>query len=89
MADLQTVIAAADTLSPDKLEKLYQHVVQKRQKSYWLVPSEDLSQILDIMRPVHDAAMDMTEQEINDLIDEALHEVRSERLRPTLERIGL
>ena len=79
MADLQALISAIDDLSPDELNEIYNHLVQRRQPSYWLVPSENLGEILDIMRPVHEASAEMTEQEINDVIDEALDEVRRER----------
>jgi len=79
MADLDMLKAAINELSSDELNELYNHLVQRRQASYWLVPSEDLGQILETMRPVHEAAKDMTEQEINQVIDEAIDEVRSER----------
>lgn len=79
MADLQALISAIDDLSPDELNEVYNHLVQRRQPSYWLVPSETLGEILDIMHPVHEASAEMTEQEINDVIDEALDEVRRER----------
>jgi len=45
---------------------------------YWLTPSENLRKILEIMQPVHEAAANMDEQEIDALIDEVLGEVRAE-----------
>lgn len=48
-------------------------------QSYWLVPSENFRQIFEIMRPVHEAAMDLSEEEIDNLIDEALDEVRNKK----------
>ena len=51
--------------------------MQRRQTGYWLVPSENLGQILEVMRPVHEATAQMTEQEINDVTDETLDEVRA------------
>ena len=80
MADLEALKAAIDDLQSNELNELYNHIVQRRQPSYWLVPSENLSQILEIMQPIHQASEDMTEQEINDLIDETLDEVRRERI---------
>jgi hypothetical protein len=79
MADLQALLSAIDDLSPDELNEIYNHLVQRRQPSYWLVPSENLGEILKIMHPLHESTTDMTEQEINDVIDEALDEVRRER----------
>ena len=79
MIDLQTLKTAIDELSSDELNEIYNHLVQRRQPSYWLVPSENLGEILEIMGPVEEAAVDMTEGEINVVIDEALAEVRRER----------
>jgi hypothetical protein len=79
MTDLQQLKSAIDELSRDELNEIYNHLVQRRQPTYWLVPSENLSEILEIMRPLHDATEDMTEEEINAAIDEALEEVRRER----------
>ena len=79
MTDLQALKTAIDELSADELNEIYNHLVQRRQPSYWLIPSEKLSEILEVMRPVQEAAADMTEEEINAVIDEALVEVRRER----------
>ena len=76
MADLQALKAAIDDLSSEELNEIYNHLMQRRQAGYWIVPSENLGQILEIMRPVHEATAQMTEQEINDVIDETLDEVR-------------
>jgi hypothetical protein len=82
MTDLQALISAVDSLSSDELDELYKHIVQRRQTRYWLVPSQDLNEILETMRPVHEATQDMTEQEINDVIDETLDDIlRQDRLR--------
>ena len=79
MADIQALKAVIDDLSSEELDEIYNHLMQRRQAGYWLVPSENLEQILEIIRPVHEAAAQMTEQEIDDLIDEALDAVRRER----------
>jgi TPP-dependent 2-oxoacid decarboxylase len=79
MADLQMILAAIDELPPDELEEVYRHLMQRRKPTYWLVPSENLQQILEIMRPVHEQTTHMSEDEINSIIDDALNEVRRER----------
>jgi hypothetical protein len=79
MADIQALKAAIDDLSSEELNEIYNHLMQRRQAGYWLVPSENLEQILEIMRPIHEAASQMTEQEIDEIIDETLDEVRRER----------
>ncbi len=79
MADLQTLKAAIDQLSPDELNEIYNHIAQRRHASYWLVPSEDLAKILEIWQPIHQANAHLSEEEINEVIDDTLHEVRRER----------
>jgi hypothetical protein len=86
MADLGSLKAAIDHLSSDELNELYNHIVQRRQPSYWLVPSENLARILEIMQPVHEEAARMSEEEINQAIDETLDEVRRERKAQTNRR---
>lgn len=78
MADLQTLIVAVDELSSSDLETLYQHIIARRHQG-WVVPAENIAQIEEIMRPVHEEAAGMTEMEINDAIDDAIQEVRRER----------
>jgi len=86
MSDLQALKSAIDELSTDELNEIYNHLVQRREPSYWLVPGENLAEILENMRSVHEAAADLTEQEINDVIDEALDEVRRDRKATTHRR---
>lgn len=78
MTDLQTLLAEIDELPPEELEQVYQHVVRRRQPTYWLVPGENLKAIQEIMRPVHEQTASMTDEEIDAVIDEALSEVRLE-----------
>ena len=63
MADVQALKAAIDTLSPNELNEIYNYLIQRRQPSYWLVPSENLTHILDIMRSAQQEAANLTEQE--------------------------
>ena len=72
MTDLQNLLTTIDELSPDELEEVYRHVVQRRQPSYWLIPGENLKAIQDIMRPVYDQNAAMSDEEINTAIDDAL-----------------
>lgn len=71
MSDLQTILSAIDELSPEEIETVYRHIVQRRHVNYWLVPGENLKQIQEIMRPVHEQAKTMTDEEIDQAIDEA------------------
>jgi hypothetical protein len=79
MADLEMLLKAVDELSPEELHKLYDYVEQKRRTSWWVVPPEKLAEIAEIMRPVQEEASSMAEEEINEVIDEAIAEVRRER----------
>lgn len=79
MSALRQVLSEIDTLSSDELEQVYRHIVQRRQPTYWLVPGDQLKAIREIMSPVHEQTANMTDDEINAAIDEALDEVRRER----------
>ncbi len=79
MTDLQTLLTEIDELPPEELETVYRHIVQRRHASYWLVPGENLKAIQEMMRPVYEQTAQMTDEEINAAIDEALDEVRRER----------
>jgi hypothetical protein len=80
MADLQGLFNQIDSLSPQEFERLYRYIHKQRrtQRVWWVVPPENLAAIKEILRPVHEQAAEMTEEEINVLIDEALAEVRRE-----------
>jgi hypothetical protein len=86
MTDLQGILTEIDELSPDDLEQVYRHIVQRREPSYWLIPGENLKAIQDIMRPVYEQTAQMTDEEINGAIDDALSEVRRERKSKTYHR---
>ena len=79
MSDLSQILTEIDALEPEDLEAVYRHVVKKRHPRYWLVPGEQILRIKEIMAPVHEEAANMTEEEINAVIDEAIEEVRRER----------
>jgi len=79
MTDLQSVIQAVDELSPDDLNKLYLHILERRESEWWIVPPENIAQIDQVMRSVQEEASQMSEEEINEAIDQAIAEVRRER----------
>ena len=79
MTDLQQLFQVIDHLQPDELEQVSRYVEQRRRTTWWVVPPEHVRRIDEIMRPVQEEAAQMTEDEINAVIDEALAEVRRER----------
>jgi hypothetical protein len=79
MANLQTVIKAVDELSPEELDELYRHIVERRQADWWIVSPDNIARIEEVLRSVHEEAAEMTEAEINAVIDQAIAEVRHER----------
>jgi hypothetical protein len=81
MTDLDALLETIDELSEDELEKVYRHISSRRQKRYWLIPAQDLSPIQDILQDVNKETSDMSEDEINSIIDESLEEVRNESRR--------
>ena len=79
MADLQTLLAAVDELSPQELIQLRDYVQQRTETIVWKLTSADLKTIDEAMRPVQQEAASMSEAEIVAAIDEAIAEVRDER----------
>lgn len=80
MTDLQALIRAIDDLTPEEFETLYDYVSQRHHKErWWVVPPDHLEQLEQVTQPLQQDAASMTEDAINELIDEALGEVRVER----------
>ena len=77
--DLQSLMDAVDSLPPDDFRKLLDHMQQRRTIEIGIVPPENLAKLKEVMRPVHEEAANMSEEEINQTIDEAIAEVRRER----------
>lgn len=79
--DLQGLFNAVDSLPPEDYFRLWKHM-QARNRSmfaWWVVPPEHLAEIQEIMRSIADrAAAEMSEEQINAVIDEALAEVRGD-----------
>lgn len=79
MADLQELIATVDQLSAEDLRKLSMHIKERADlvtTSVHIVPPENLARIAEIMKPVQDAAAQMSEEKVFAVLDEALAEVR-------------
>lgn len=79
MTDLQTLFHYVDELTPAELNELHRYVEKRRQQIWWVVSPEKLAEIDELMRPVQEEAAQMSEAEVNAVIDEAIAEVRRER----------
>jgi hypothetical protein len=79
--ELQQLIKAIDQLPPEDFKEVYRHVLERKHNTMvvWEVPQENIAAIEEIMRPVHEEAAQMSEEEVNAAIDEAIAEVRRER----------
>lgn len=74
LADRETIHKAVDALSPQHLAKVGQFIAYLQQEN---APGSPWAKALyDLFAPVREAATDMTEDEINQLIDEELDMVR-------------
>lgn len=82
MADLEALFKAVDQLSPEEVAQLRDYIDQHRSVvKWWAVPPNNLAKIDQVMRPVQQDASQMTEAEVNALLEETLDEVRHERRR--------
>jgi len=79
MSDLQTLYAEIDRLKPHDLIRLQAYIEERAQSVVYLLSSDHLKAIDEAVRPIQDEAANMTEEEINAAIDEAIAEVRHER----------
>ena len=79
MADLETLFRAVDALQPEELEQLREYIEQRRRNvKWWAVPPENLEKVAEAMQPVQQDAANMSVEEINTAIDEAIAEARRE-----------
>lgn len=77
MADLQALIRAIDELNPEELEQLYSYVSNRRRTvRWWVVQPDNLAQVNQNVLQLQQDSANLTEEEINAVIDEALAEVR-------------
>jgi hypothetical protein len=79
MTDLQTLFREVDKLTPDELNQLHNYIEQRRRVTWWTVSPENLQKVDELMRPVQEEAAQMSEEDVNAVIDEAIAEVRRER----------
>jgi len=79
MADMEMLFRAVDELTTDEVNQLSDYIEKRRRVTWWVVPPENLEKVAEIMRPVQEDAAQMSENEINALIEEAIAEVRRER----------
>ncbi len=79
MTDLQQLYGIINELSREELESVNRYIQQRRLTTVWAVPAEEIRAIEVLMRPTHELTAQMSEDEINSVLDEALDEVRRER----------
>jgi hypothetical protein len=79
MTDLTHLYKEVDALDPGGLDQLNAYIQQRRRRFWWVVSSENLDVIDDVMWPVHEDIENMSDDEINDVIDEVIQEVRWQR----------
>jgi hypothetical protein len=80
MADLQELFRAVDELNPDEFRQLYDYLSQRRRTMrWWVVPRENIAKMAELSASLEADVADLTEEEINSVIDEAIAEVRQER----------
>ncbi len=79
MTDMQTVFRVVDEMTPEELHQLQLYIRERQGARWWVVPAENLQKIDELMRPVQEQASQMSEEEVYQVIDEALAEVRRER----------
>ncbi len=54
----------------------------RRLSTVWEVPAQEIRAIEHLMQPIHTLTAEISDEEINSVIDEAVHEVRHERKIP-------
>jgi hypothetical protein len=86
MSVIEDILAAIDKLNPDEQYKVYTYLKQKQQTMWWTVSPNNLQKIDNALRSLHEEAAQLSEDEINALIDEVIDEVRYERKEDTIEK---
>lgn len=79
MTDLQRLYKVIDQLPREELDRLDRYIQQRRTMTVWEVPPEQIQAIETLMRPTQELTVQMSDDEINAILDEALAEVRRER----------
>ena len=75
---LAEILEAVETLTPEEYEQLYRYLHELRERRVWQVPSDNLAKINDVFAPVQAETAELSEEEVDADIAEALSEVRSE-----------
>jgi hypothetical protein len=79
MSDLDAILIAVDQLDTTDLFKLRHYVEEKTRVVIYTLTPEQLAAIDELFRPVQEAAADMSDEEIDAAIADAVMEVRRER----------
>lgn len=79
MTNLETVFQTIEALNSDELDQVYRYIQQRRQTTTWTVNNKNIQSIESVLAVVHQETESMTDDEINNLIDDTLSEVRSEQ----------
>lgn len=80
MVNMQMIFKAVDEMTTEQINELKGYLEEKQRVVKWaIIRPEDLQEFKEIMRPMREDAVNMTEAEVNAVIDEAIAEVRRER----------
>lgn len=79
MADIQQLYSLIDQLPREDLDRLSRYIQQRRLTTVWSVDPAAIQELETLLKPVHAQASIMTDEEIEQTLDEALAEVRRER----------
>ncbi|MEQ8672331.1 MAG: hypothetical protein RLP44_15615 [Aggregatilineales bacterium] len=80
MTDLEALFKTLDSLDSDELQQVEHYIEQrKNHQSVWEVAPETLAEINSVMRSVQTEAAQLSDDEINTIINEAIDEVRHDR----------
>ncbi|MBL8166444.1 MAG: hypothetical protein JNJ61_30960 [Anaerolineae bacterium] len=79
MTNMETLFRTIDELSPKELNDLFTYVQQRLKKvAWWGISPQKLARIDALMGPIQEEAAQMTDDDINAVIDEAIAEARRE-----------
>lgn len=76
---IDQILEIYDSLTPDEQEQVYKYVRERRERLLiWQVPETSLAKINDVFAPVQAETAELSEEEVDADIAEALSEVRGE-----------
>ena len=81
MSTISNLKAVVDKLPPDEFIELYEYIQHhvRATQTWGVVPAENLMALGKVMRSVQDQAANMRDEEIDEVIHQALVEVRRGR----------